>query len=127
MIKHSDGRRHQLGEVREEFTRRYSYLKIETQPIGAKGMRRTADSRVLPEKVSDDNSDDKPTDDWLKQELGISDTMTVRELEDAVAERFGVQVQVFRRSGKFWIETRMTRDWTLKQQDDQGRDLAAGL
>lgn len=122
MIKHSNEGPPLLREVKEEFTRRYPYLKIESPGIQRPGLRRTADGSVLPVKAAGDGV----SGDWLEQELRISDTMTVRELEDAIVALLGVGVQVFRRSGKFWIETRMTRHWTLKQQNDQGRDLSRG-
>jgi hypothetical protein len=123
MIKHSNGGHPLLRDVQEELTRRYPYLKIETSVIQIPGLRRTSDGPVLPEKASGDDS----TDDWLDQKLALSDTTTVQELEEAIAALFGVSAQVFRGSGKFWIETRMTRAWTLKQQNDQGSALAAGL
>ena len=123
MIKHSNGGHHILREVQEEFTRRYPYLKIESQAIPIPGLRRTASGPVFQGK----SSDREASDDWLREELGISDTTTVEEVEDAITGLFGVAVQVFRRGGKFWIETRMTRNWSLKQQNDLGRDLSTGL
>lgn len=123
MIKHPDGRHPLFREVQEELTRRYPYLKVETPAVQTPGVRRTTDGHLLPEKSSGDGA----TGDWLDRILGIADTMTVQELEEAITALFGVNVQVFRRSGKFWIETRMTRAWTLKQQNDHGRDLDAGV
>ena len=123
MIKHSNDGHPPLREVQEELTLRYPYLKIETPVIQIPGLRRTAVSPVFSEKAPSD----KATDDWLKQELGLSDTMTVQDLEGAIAALFGVSMQVFRRHGKFWIETRMTREWTLKHQNDHGLALDAGV
>jgi len=123
MIKHSDGGHPLLREVQEELTRQYPYLKIETQAIPIPGIRRTVERPISPDKTSGD----KDTRDWLKADLGIYDSTTVRELEDMIAARFGVTAQVFRRSGKFWIETQMTRSWSLKQQNDLGRDLSTGF
>jgi hypothetical protein len=122
MMKHLDGKLPLLREVQEELTRRYPYLKVQTPAIQIPGLRRTLDSSASPERVSGDEA----TGNWLDQELGLSNAMTVQELEEAIAAWFGVSVQVFRRSGKFWIETRMTRSWTLKQQNDHGRFLATG-
>ncbi|HLI93920.1 MAG TPA: hypothetical protein VKU83_09930, partial [Puia sp.] len=56
--------------------------------------------------------------------IGISDSMTVQDLEQAMAAYFNAPVLVCRKSGRNWIETRMTRRWTLKQQNDLGRDLS---
>ena len=123
MIKHSNGGHPLLREIQEELTRRYPYLKIESPVIQIPGLRRTAVGPVLPDKASGDGI----TGDWLDSKLGLSDTMTVQELEGAIAALFGVNAQVFRRSGKFWIETRMTRAWTLKQQNDHGRALDGGI
>lgn len=48
---------------------------------------------------------------------------TVTELENLFKEHFGLNVQVFRKSGKSWIETTVTDKWTLKKQNDQGKEL----
>ena len=45
------------------------------------------------------------------------------ELELALRQVFDYPVQVMRKSGNFWIGTRMTGSLTLKQQNDHGRDL----
>jgi hypothetical protein len=37
---------------------------------------------------------------------------------------FNLSVQVFRKSAGTWIETSVTDDWTLKQQNDEGKDLS---
>jgi len=126
MIKHPDGKHPLFREVQEELTRRYPYLKIETPAVQIPGLRRTTDGPVFPEKASGDKAISEATGDWPDQDLGLSDAMTVQELEEAMTALFGVSAQVFRRSGKFWIETRMTRKWTLKQQNDHGRALDAG-
>jgi hypothetical protein len=36
-----------------------------------------------------------------------------------------IQVQIFRRSGKVYIETSRTSRWTLKRQNDEGEELSA--
>jgi hypothetical protein len=42
---------------------------------------------------------------------------TVANLEDAFAQCFGLSVQVFRKSGKLWIQTTATDQWTLGEQN----------
>jgi hypothetical protein len=111
-----------LTGAKEELTRRYPYLKIEFPAI------RKAILRVETGEAGQTGlkSENITTDEWMNNVLCISDTMTVRDLEQRIEFHFNTPVLVFRNSGKFWIETRMTRDWTLKQQNDHGRDLAAG-
>ena len=50
--------------------------------------------------------------------------MKVFELEDSFQTLFGISAQVFRKSAGSWIETSVTDDWTLKQQNDQGKELS---
>jgi hypothetical protein len=57
-------------------------------------------------------------------EIVITENMTVAELEKQFQEIFGVSTQVFRKSGRSWIETSVTDDWTLKQQNDEGLELS---
>ena len=44
----------------------------------------------------------------------LSDEMTVSQLENHLYDRFGLPVQVSRKSGKVWLGTHMTNDWALK-------------
>lgn len=54
----------------------------------------------------------------------ISPEMTVYELEKAFDQSFGLWVQVFRRSGRVWIETSVTNSWTLQKQNEEGEELS---
>ena len=104
-----------LKETQDEFNSAYSFLRIEfyrnTEPGFA---RRHLNNSML------------MTAAGLKQngDIEINDQMTVGQLEKAFREKFGLQVQVSRRSGTLWLETTMTDNWTLKQQNDHGRELS---
>jgi hypothetical protein len=50
--------------------------------------------------------------------------MTVSNLEQKFRDVYGLSVQVFRRSGKAWLETTFTDGWTLEEQNSQGEDLS---
>ena len=56
--------------------------------------------------------------------ITFDENITVIELEELFSEHFGLNVQVFRKSGKSWIETTVTDNWTLKKQNDQGKELS---
>lgn len=60
-------------------------------------------------------------------DIEINDAMTVGQLEKTFRERFGINVQVSRKSGPVWLETTVTDKWTLKQQNDHGRELSIPL
>ena len=56
--------------------------------------------------------------------ISITPGMKVEELEKIFQDIFGLFVQVFRQSGKVWLETTMTDDWTLAEQNKQGEELS---
>lgn len=57
-------------------------------------------------------------------EIILKESMRVEELEKLFQQVFGLSAQVFRKSGRSWIETTVTDDWTLKQQNDEGKELS---
>jgi hypothetical protein len=59
-----------------------------------------------------------------KKEILITEDHTVAAVEQMFSENFGLAVQVFRKSGKSWLETTRTDDWTLRKQNDQGLELS---
>lgn len=56
--------------------------------------------------------------------ISITPGMKVEELEKKFSDEFGLYVQVFRQSGRVWLETTMTDDWTLAEQNQQGEELS---
>jgi hypothetical protein len=56
--------------------------------------------------------------------LTITPNMTVTELEQNFRDVYGLGVQVFRKSGKVWLETTVTDGWTLEEQNLQGEALS---
>ena len=56
--------------------------------------------------------------------LEIKETMKVSDLENSFQTLFNLSAQVFRKSAGSWIETSVTDDWTLKQQNDEGKELS---
>jgi hypothetical protein len=71
---------------------------------------------------------DRKLKDLLKKQstesLLVTEDMLVSSLEEMFREKYGVSVQIFRKSGRSWLETTLTDDWTLKQQNDQGKELS---
>ena len=103
--------------VEKEFNRMYPFLRIE--------FARNKDSK--PDAPVYEGPDDEillvRAKHLLATELKTGDATIVSELEAALQQVFDNPAQVLRKSGNFWIGTRMTRDWTLKQQNDHGREL----
>ena len=55
-------------------------------------------------------------------DIEIHDEMKVSELEEEVKNKLSLNVQVFRKSGKIWLETTTTDDWTLRFQNDRAEE-----
>ncbi|HEX2628442.1 MAG TPA: hypothetical protein VHM26_05515 [Chitinophagaceae bacterium] len=109
-----------IGDVQRDFAQAYPFLKIDFYKINGKAKYTTAeklDKLVLMRSCN-----------LLREgELIVGDIMTVLELERSFRENFGLYVQVSRKSGTLWLETTMTDNWTLKQQNDHGRELSEPL
>ena len=52
--------------------------------------------------------------------ISISPNMSVKEFEQIMNNQFGLNVQVFRMSGKLWLQTTKTDDWSLEKQNGKG-------
>jgi len=60
-----------------------------------------------------------------KKKVIITPEMTVFDLDKTFFTVYGLGVQVFRKSGKVWLETTLTDSWTLEEQNLQGEALSA--
>ena len=54
----------------------------------------------------------------------ITPNMTVTDLEQNFQDVYGLSIQVFRKSGRAWLETTVTDGWTLEEQNKQGESLS---
>jgi len=120
-----------IGEVQEEFNRAYPFLQIAFSRrmdifLNEKGF--TADKSLSAGKNNGEEEDIRIEAKQLLWEIfGLSDTMKVSELEVLLQYQFGLPVQIFRKSGNLWMGTRLHRDWTLRQQNDHGEEIASGF
>jgi hypothetical protein len=107
-----------INEVQQDFNRQYPFLKIEfyknngaytgsskrqhlinSLPIAKAGLTRSGN-------------------------IQLDDLMTVGQLENIFRTEFGLSAQVSRKSGVLWLETTMTDGWTLRQQNEHGKELS---
>lgn len=105
----------QIQDIQHDFTACYPFLRLDfyrwqSNPAGRKHLSRATSLKAA----------------GLKHDgtLSLSDEMTVAELENKFLDTFGLDVQVSRKSGTFWLETTMTDGWTLQKQNDHGREIS---
>lgn len=106
-----------IREIEKAFTTRYPYLKLEFLKDGNHWM------NVEAEGIDTDKWQ-RQAQDLLADELGLSDDLAIGDVEDRLKNLLNVPVVILRRSGNSFIETSMTRTWTLKEQNDHGRELS---
>lgn len=108
---------HSISSVREEFNQEFPYLQLEFFSIT---------SRFGTVSLSGNN--EKRLQAFRKDahtgEVVITPQMKVSELEQLFERAYGLGVRVLRQSGKSWIGTILTEDWTLADQNREGRDLS---
>ncbi len=107
-----------IADLQLNFSRFYPFLRLDffnntTGKIG------TFLNQKLNEKLLLDRAGNKK-----EGEINLLDSMTIEELERIFQNQFGMLVQVSRKSGSVWLQTTMTDNWTLKQQNDHGRELS---
>ena len=117
-IKINDKRK--IFAIQEEFNQLFPYLKLEffMKPHKAGG--------ASPKKFLKHNS--KTLSDCRtihnNGSITITPNMTVNDVEQHFADVYGLSVQVFRKSGKAWLETTLTDNWSLDEQNKQGEALS---
>lgn len=108
-----------IRELEKTFSGLYPFLKMELPKDGSRWL-------TVEEDGIDAEKWQRQAQDILKNEVHIADDLTVVELETRLKDLLNIPVVVLRRSGASWIATTMTRMWTLKEQNDHGRELANG-
>src|SRR5688500_5186978 len=118
-IKISDKRK--ISAIQKEFSDTFPYLRLEffSKPNSRK---------IRFDKVSLIVAENKTIGECRKVHNNTSITITpgmkVSKLEQDFMDDLGLYVQVFRKSGKVWLETTMTDDWTLAEQNKEGEELS---
>lgn len=112
-----------ISDIRDSFNKLFPFLKIEFfskrhQPGEASSM------RFL---IRKDTKLKECRTTHYTEELSITPDMKVSELEELLWTKLGLGVQVFRKSGKLWLETILTDNWTLAEQNSEGEFLSKGI
>lgn len=107
-----------IEEIQVEFNKRFPYLKInffqtKNKPEDEVTPKDMLQSFVFLKDVSGSK---------LNGSIHINGLMTVKELEIQFRIQYGLHVEVFRKSGKIWLKTSASDQWTLDEQNKEARD-----
>lgn len=109
-----------ISEVQKEFSTSFPFLKIEFFQGRNNRQSITPSQKILPNNKK--ISEVLPT--VTSGELPVYENMKVKDLESIFKDQFSLSVQVFRKSGTLWLETTMTDEWSLQQQNNHGREIS---
>ncbi len=108
-----------ISEVQEEFNALFPFLKLEF--FKNKGHQpQPATNQIIPHNRRIGDYQAAVTDGMIE----INGNMKVRELEKIFKDKFRLNVQVFRRSGNLWLQTTITDEWTLQNQNEHGMEIS---
>lgn len=108
----------QLDSLKEDFNNAFAFLKIE--------FFKNSHSEHEPSSRKEMIKGNPLLGTLLKQNsegyIDLDPAMTVAHLEKMFNDKFGLNVQVFRKSGMVWLETSATDNMTLKGQNELGME-----
>lgn len=111
-----------VADIQYEFNKAFPYLKIEF--FNNRTFKRNGfmANQILPHSKRIGDSQLHITDGDIR----VEKDMKVKDLENLFRDQFSLAVQVFRKSGNLWLETTMTDNWTLEQQNKHGMEISSG-
>lgn len=108
-----------FNEVQDKFAKVFPYLKVEFYKEKYSENEVSTKDRISSDKIISDQAKS-----FKQNKVDITSSQTVAELEKEFYEKFGITMQVSRKSGRIWIETSKTDDRTLESQNELGKTMS---
>ena len=108
-----------ISDIQKEFSTEYPFLKIEFFRNFHKSGEPSAKLQLISKTLALGQVRSVHTEGMVDLNGGRS----VEEIEKEFQSKYGLSVQVFRKSGNVWIETSLTDHWSLIRQNYQGQQL----
>ncbi len=109
-----------ISDIQKEFNIAFPFLKIEFFNTRSFARSDFMAHQIIPSQRKIGDGQLAITDG----DIEVAEEMKVKDLEKIFKDQFSLAMQVFRKSGNLWLETTMTDDWTLQQQNDHGREIS---
>lgn len=109
-----------IGDIQKDFNSMFPFLKIEFFNNRSVAATKFSAKQIIPSNKTIGDTQRAIADGTLE----IDENMKVQDLEKQFHDQFSLAVQVFRKSGPVWLETTMTDNWTLSQQNKHGSELS---
>lgn len=102
-----------LMELQKEFRTKFPYLKIEFYSQHHE----TGEGSDVNTLIDSNKTIGESRRVHNEGDLSINGHLKVGNFEQAFFDKYGLNVQVFRKSGGTWLQTTATDDWTLTEQN----------
>jgi len=110
-----------VADLSEAFQKKFENLTLRCFHLNKEGTNADSSHVRLDRRIT---SEEKLASYMNKTKFPINvvfvETMSVTDFEQYMQAALGMEVQVFRRSGKVWLQTIDTDDWTLTEQNSAG-------
>lgn len=110
-----------LFEIQEVFNTHFPYLKLEFFELDPTKKKTYSKSNLITDvnkKIGEIRHIHRTGS------LSINGQQKVSTLEKNLYTNFGLNAQVFRKSGKNWLRTSSTDEWTLMEQNQMAREIS---
>lgn len=107
-----------MGEIQQDFQAEFPFLKLVFFQKGHKAYKSSHSKFMLTDHSATMRDLCDRHHDGL---LFIESEMPTWQVERLFEEEFGLHVQIFRKSGNVWLETSVTDDLSLDQQNAKGK------
>ena len=108
-----------ISDVQKKFTEAFTFLKVEFYKEKYTENEVSTKDRVDADKIISEQSKK-----FKEDSIEIGKDRTVAEFEKDFYLKFGITIQVSRKSGNIWIETSKTDDRTLDAQNQLGETMS---
>jgi len=108
-----------IKEIQQEFNEKFPFLKIEFYKESHAKNEGSPDSI----KWNSGNKIEAIRKVNNSGEFNIHQNQKIRTVETNFYSQYGLNVQVFYKSGDLWLQTTATDNWTLKQQNERSESF----
>jgi hypothetical protein len=106
-----------VSELKNAFNNQFPFLKIEFFKKSHKQLQGSYKKDIITKDFIIKSNQQENT-------ITYGEDTSVSEFEKQFADKVKLNVQVFRKSGKTWLETTFTDSWSLKKQNQEGKELS---
>lgn len=112
-----------LGDLKTIFNNRFPHLKLEFYAREHQSGQGSPKADLLENHLKIGQVRSVQTEGHLS----IHGNQKTKTLETRFREVYGLNAQVFRKSGNVWLQTTKTDEWTLAEQEQQSKNMQAAL